>query len=389
MIVPGAPVATVALHRAATCQTRAAMRVAVPLEQCWHEVPGGTARTSIDLTAAVLSRGDVELVGVAARHHELPEPTWHPPIPVRHLPLPRLALYEAWHGLGRPRVEAASGAVDVMHNMAGVCAPSRAPMVATIHDLAFLQHPDLYTRHGLRFHHRALTLMRRRAERVFVPSMATFASCVDAGIGGDRLVHVPWGIAPTTVGPEAIDLVRTRFGIEGRYVVVVGTLEPRKNLRRLLEAWQELDPDDVELIVAGPSGWGDSGLDPALLHRVRPVGFVDMPTRDALYAGAELSVYPSIFEGFGLPVLESMALGCPVLTSSGTATEELVADGGGLAIDPFDSTAIAAGLDAVLGDPALRERLASETTEVARRYTWASAAETTVQVYREVSCTSG
>lgn len=361
------------------------MRVAIPLEQCWHEVPGGTALTSIDLARALDARDDLEVIGVAARHREPPPPPFTPPVPVRHLPLPRLLLYETWHGLRYPDVEAATGPVDLLHVVGGAVAAARVPMVVTIHDLAFLHHPDYFTRHGLRFFHRALDLTRRFAARVMVPSQATLDDCVRAGIAADRLVHVPWGVTVGTVGPDAIAAARARFGLDGPYVVMVGTLEPRKNLLGALEAWRRLDRPDARFVVVGPSGWGDA-VDPSSIpENVSITGFVDEPVRDALLAGADASLYPSLFEGFGLPVLEAMALGCPVITSSGTSTEELVDGGAGVAVDPRDPDAIAAALSTVLDDRTHRDELVRAGLERAAAYTWERAAELTVATYREVA----
>lgn len=365
------------------------MRVAVNLEQCWHEVPGGTARSSIDLVSALVEHPEVEVVGVAARHRRAPAEPWRPPVPVRHLPLPRTVLYEAWHGLRRPRVERWTGPVDVLHVLGGAVAASRAPLVVTIHDLAFLHHPEMFTRHGIRFFERALAITRSEASRVLVPSSATLEDCANAGIERSRLRHVPWGVEVTAVGSRQVEAVRRRFGIEGRYVVVVGTLEPRKNLRRLMDAWATVtdDParDDLTLVVVGPGGWGDALGSSGSAPNVTMTGFVDSATRDALYAGATASAYPSLFEGFGLPVLEAMALGCPVLTSSGTATEELVAGGAGVAVDPEDTSAIAAGLRSLVDDEELRTRIRDTALERARTYTWSRTAALTVDGYREVT----
>ena len=122
------------------CETRP-MRVAVPLEQCWHEVPGGTARTrSISWRRSMPGPTSRSSASPPATRAPPPDP-WRPPVEVRPLPLPRLALYEAWHGLRRPRVERVTGPVDVLHVVGGAVAASRAPMVVTIHDLAFLHHP--------------------------------------------------------------------------------------------------------------------------------------------------------------------------------------------------------------------------------------------------------
>lgn len=360
------------------------MRVAVNLEQCWHEVPGGTARTSIDVAAALDRRPDVDVIGVAARHRRPPADPWRPTVAVRHLPLPRPVLYEAWHGLRRPRVERWTGPVDVHHVLGGAVAASRAPLVVTIHDLAFLHHPDLFTRHGLRFFERALAITRDEAERVLVPSRATLEDCVAAGVERARLRHAPWGFDVPVVDPAAIEAARARFGIGGRYVVVVGTLEPRKNLPRLLDAWRTVDEPDTTLVVVGPDGWGDALGSAGPVPNVTMTGFVDDATRNALYAGAAASAYPSLFEGFGLPVLESMALGCPVVTSSGTATEELVEGGAGLAVDPLDTAAIAEALVALLRDDELRAAVGATGLERSRAYTWDRNVDSTVEAYREV-----
>ncbi len=361
----------------------APMRIAVPLEQCWHEVPGGTARTSIDLTSALAAEPGVEIVGVAARHSSPPPEPWRPTVPVEHLRLPRAALYESWHGLQRPRVEAATGPVDVCHVVGGAIAPSAAPLVVTVHDLAFLHHPAMFTRHGLRFFRRALQLTIERARLVFVPSMATLEDCVAAGIDRARLRHVPWGVTVSDPDDVAVTAARDAFGLRGDYVVMVGTLEPRKNLQGMLEAWRLLDRD-VDLVVVGPEGWGDT-VDPSLVpERLVKTGFVTAEVRDALYRGAAVSVYPSLFEGFGLPVLESMALGCPVVTSSGTSTEELVDDGAGLAVDPTDPAAIAHAVAGLLDDPAARDGLVERARRRASTYTWERTAAAVVDGYREV-----
>ncbi len=360
------------------------MRIAVPLEQCWHEVPGGTARASIDLTRALDARSGIEIVGVAARHPSPPPEPWQPTVPVHHLALPRPLLYETWHGLGRPRVESVTGPVDLCHVVGGAIAASDAPLVVTIHDLAFLHHPEMFTRHGLRFFRRALQLTIERATMVFVPSLATLEDCVRAGIDRNRLRHAPWGVTVSDPDDGAVAAARQRFGLHGDYVVMVGTLEPRKNLRGLLAAWSVLGRDDLGLVVVGPKGWGDA-VDPALIPpTLTRTGFVTEDVRDALYRGATVSVYPSLLEGFGLPVLESMALGCPVVTSSGTSTEELVEGGAGVAVDPKDPTAIAAAIAGLVDDPSGREDLAERARRRAAEYTWERTASAVIDGYREV-----
>jgi glycosyltransferase involved in cell wall biosynthesis len=363
------------------------MRVAVALEQCWHRVPGGSATSILGLLDALAATGAVDLVGVAARHPEPPEAPFRPSIEVRHLPLPRLALYEAWHAPGAlrwPAPQRATGPVDVVHATAVAVPPTGgAPLVATIHDLAFLAEPGSYTTHGLRFFRRGTELARRHARVVVVPSEATAAECRGAGFDPARLRVVPWGHRPRAVGDPEVAAAREAFGLPARYGLFVGTTEPRKNLPRLLRAWRAAGTD-VPLALAGPVGWGDDAALDALVREVgaRRLGYVEPAVRDALYAGAAVVAYPSVREGFGLPVLEAMSQGAPVLTSRGTATEEVLGDGGVL-VDPLDEASIADGIREVLGDAAAATAMGERGRARAAGYTWAACAEGYLSAYRE------
>jgi glycosyltransferase involved in cell wall biosynthesis len=348
------------------------LRVAVTLEQCWHAVPGGTARAALESIRALLAHSDLDLVGVSARHGSPPPAAWTPPIPVRSLPLPRLALYESWHWLRRPAVERATGPVDVIHATGMAVPPPSAPIVVTVHDLAFLRDPSQFTRRGVSFFRRAIELARRDATLVMCPSQATLDDCARNGFGRDRLRLVPWGIEPQPVDPSGVAGVRARFGISGPYVLWTGTIEPRKNLPVLLDAFERLGRDDLSLVLAGPQGWSeDLGERLARLgDRVRTVGFVDPDVLRALYAGAEVFCFPSIEEGFGLPVLEAMAQATAVITSSGTATAEVAGDAG-LLIDPRDGTALTEALARLLDDDDERHRLAKAGhTRAVEHFSW-------------------
>ena len=154
------------------------MLVAVTLEQCWHDVPGGTATSALDLVAGLQTQSDVDVVGVAARHSEPPPPPWVPPVNMMHHKLPRAALYESWHRTGRPLIEDITGPVDLVH-ATGVAVPgTKAPLVVTVHDLAFEHFPEHPTRWGLRFFKRAIDRARERADAIICPSEATATDCV-------------------------------------------------------------------------------------------------------------------------------------------------------------------------------------------------------------------
>lgn len=362
------------------------MRVAVTLEQCWHAVPGGTAVAALELVRALDARGDVDLVGVAARHRHPPAEPWQPSIPVRQLWPNRLLLYELWHSRLplAPRVERASGPVDLVHGTGVVFPRADAPVVMTVHDLAFLDDPSLVTKHGHRFFRRATELTREHARYVMCSSRATMADCVLAGFDTERLRLVPLGVNSTPRSDDDVARVRAKFGIPRRYVMFTGTVEPRKNLPRLLRAFATLPRDDVDLVLVGPAGWNES-LDSELARiegRVHSIGFLERPDLESLLAGAAVFCLPSLKEGFGLPVLEAMAQGAPVVTSAGTSTAEVAGDAG-LLVDPLDERAIAAAIQELLEDRALAEQLASAGRANAALYTWERTAAATKAVYDE------
>ncbi|MGH9246392.1 MAG: glycosyltransferase family 4 protein [Acidimicrobiales bacterium] len=360
------------------------MRVAVTVEQAWHPVPGGIGVSTVELLGALRNRAALDLVGVAARHREPPAEPWRPPIPVRHLPLPRVALYDAWHTIRWPAIERATGPVDVVHAMYFAIPPCRAPLVATFHDLLFLAYPEHYTWHTRWVFNRALELARRHARLVMCPSQATIDECRQAGFDADQLRLVPWGVRPETSAPGDQKAVRERYHLDRPYVMFCGTVEPRKNLPRVIEAFRAVDRPELELVIVGPRGWRED-LDTAVDRsngRVRLLGFVPRRDVDALYAGAALVVYPSLREGFGLPVLEAMAQGAAVVTSRGTATEEAVGDAG-LLVDPLDVDAIAAAIVRLLDDRALADRLGAAARARAGTFTWDRTADLVADVYRE------
>jgi glycosyltransferase involved in cell wall biosynthesis len=245
---------------------------------------------------------------------------------------------------------------------------SPAPLVVTVHDLALLRHPELFTRWMRLYGAVALRKILRRADRLLAVSDFTKREVVElVGVSEERVRVVPNSTGPSfrPDGPTA----------EGDYVLAVGTLEPRKNLGRLADATRRLG---LELRIVGARGWGDVDLS---ANGIRWLG--ELPDEDvaALYRGALCFAYPSLYEGFGIPVLEAMRCGVPVVTSAGTVMEELTGDAAEL-VDPFDAGSIAAGIERAIER---RADLAARGLERARGYTWAAAAEATVAVYRELA----
>ena len=364
-------------------------RVALPVEQCWHRVPGGTARSAIASIQALRAHTDLDLVGVSARHAGPPADPWRPPIPVRALPLPRRALYEAWHRLRRPAVQRATGDVDVIHATGMAVPPRSAPLVVTIHDLAFLDDPSQFTSRGVRFFHRCIDLARSDADLVTCPSQATIDQCIARGFDPARLRLVPWGIDVRVTPDDDIAATLQRYGLERPYVLWTGTIEPRKNVPTLIDAFGRLDRDDVDLVLAGPEGWNDELERVAERSRASRAGSIasascPTPTSTPSTPAPPPSAFPSRAEGFGLPVLEAMAQGAPVVTSQGTATAELIGESdAGLLVPADDADALAGALATLLDDPEDRTRRGKAALERSRAFSWARAASRLAAVYEE------
>lgn len=367
------------------------MRVAVTVEQSWHVVPGGIATSTVELVRALAERRDLDIVGVAAWHRKPPADAFVPVVPIRHLPLPRRVLYETWQWLRWPEVERASGPVDVVHDAGYVVPPSKAPLVATVHDLWFLNHPDHYTWHSLAVMKRGFELARRHARFIMCPSRASIEACHAAGIEPERLRLVPWGVRARPLGDVEAARIVHGYGLERPYVLFCGTIEQRKNLLRLLRAFEKLERTDAEIVLAGPRGWNPEAwneemetLVARLGKRCRRLGAIPPHDLDALCAKASVVVYPSLGEGFGFPVLYAMAQGAPVVTSAGTATAEVAGDAA-LLVDPLEIDAIAEAIERVLDDRQLASALAEKGRRRTTAFSWDRAAALATEVYEEAA----
>lgn len=285
---------------------------------------------------------------------------------------------------------------DLVHGTNGILPHcGGTPTVLTIQDVTFLSHPEVHSRLS-RFHLRRMVPRAcRRAGLVVVPSRAT-AEELRLRCGVDsakiRVVHDGYDDARFTPDPQPGDAaVLERHGIDGPFVLFVGTIEPRKNLVRLLEAFAQLHREGLphRLALAGELGWGyrpvierlaSADLKGGIL-RLGRVADADLP---ALYRGAAAFVYPSLFEGFGLPVLEAMACGAPVITSNVSSLPE-VAGEAALTVPPDDVAALAAALRAVLRNGALARRLRVAGPIRAASFTWRETARGVAEVYREAA----
>lgn len=341
-------------------------------------MPGGTAVAAIEVARAMPNvREDISLIGVAGKHSVAPHEAFAPPCEVCQLPLAGGLLYEASLRFNRPRVERVLGSIDLLHCTSVIPFATRAPMIATVHDCAFLHHPQFFTRRGNNVFRRSLQVLKKRAAMVLCSSFATVNDCLEFGFSPDRVRHVTLGVRVEIALDDDIVKARAAYLLPSEYLLFVGTLEPRKNLARLVEAISS-HPEAPVLVIAGAEGWGELDIPPGT--NVKFIGFVDEKHLAGLYAGARVMCYPSVWEGFGLPILEAMAQGTPVVTSSGTSTEE-VANGAAVLVDPYSAESIWDGIERALRD---HDELAVLGRARARTATWEHTAALTAQAYDEV-----
>lgn len=302
-------------------------------------------------------------------------------------PIPARVARALWTHLDGPRIERWTGPVDVVHALNFVAPPARAPVVVMIHDLAVVRYPELCTADTLRYP-AAIERALRRGAHLHVPSDFVAAEVRDAfGVAPGRVTRVYSGLSPSPPGDAAAG--RRRVGAD-RYVLALGTVEPRKNLPVLVRAFDSLAAADrsVHLAVVGPDGWGRDEFERSRAgarHRDRicRLGYVLAVERADLLAGASAFAYPSIYEGFGFPPLEAMAAGIPVVAARAGALPEVLGDAA-LLVDPTDDAGLAVGLERALADDALRARLVVAGRDRSARYTWPAAAGALLDLYRSL-----
>lgn len=268
---------------------------------------------------------------------------------------------------------------------------SPVPVVVTFHDATFFTHPELHERVKVAFFRQSMRLAARRASRIVAVSETTRDGILaHLRVDPDRIDVVHEGVDLEELSPpsqDELDAFRRRRGLTRPWIAFIGTLEPRKNVPRLLDAFSRLADDwPGDLVVAGRLGWGSEGLGQALARvpagRVHRLGYVADDERRCLLGGAELVCYPSLAEGFGLPVIEAMACGAAVVTSATSATGEVAGDAAEL-VDPEDTASLERGMRRVLDDDGLRTDLQERGRARAARFTWDRTAEAMLEVYRK------
>lgn len=266
----------------------------------------------------------------------------------------------------------------------------KTPFVITIHDLSFLHHPEWFTPGRARFYRAAIARSARRALRVVADSRATADDLVRLlEIPARRIDVIPLGVHPRfrPAEPAQCAWVRDAYRLPESFFLFVGTLEPRKNLGRLIRAWARVADHVPDLVVIGRQGWKMGAVRQLLQtvpcrERIHWTGHVADDDLPALYSAATAFVWPSLMEGFGLPPLEAMACGTPVLTSNTSSLPEVMGDAALLA-PPEDEEALERAMLLLASDETLRVRLADAGRRRAAGFTWAHTARLTRESYLE------
>jgi glycosyltransferase involved in cell wall biosynthesis len=328
--------------------------------------------------------------------------TWPSLLPpnfaIRPFPLSFRASAVLWHRLGAPLpVTRFTGEADVYHAPNFLLPPTgRSRGVVTVHDLTFFHHPECAVPGLVKLLKREVPRSLARAAAVTADSQATASDLVAAFAARPEQITVVPGAVDARFRPErrpeVLAAMDRLYGGERPFILTVGRLEPRKNLRRLIAAYAEVRErlsGAPRLLIAGGQGWlyqdlYDAVIELGLTDEVVFLGFVPDDHLPALLSLARAFVYPSLYEGFGLPVLEAMACGTPVACSNTSSLPE-VAGEAALLFDPTDTAAIGAALERLLNDDALRADLARRGPEQAARFSWTDSARRLRALYERIA----
>jgi glycosyltransferase involved in cell wall biosynthesis len=306
---------------------------------------------------------------------------------------PRKLLTATWAYTEFPDLERFVGDVDVFHCPGFQVPPSRrSATVFTIHDLIALSHPELSIPSSVRHFRPRVKHYARRADMIAAVSKATAAVAMEhLDLPEDKVAVVyPGATHFRRADPDDVSGMKNRFGIKGDFILFVSRLDPRKNLARLFRAFEMSSlAADFEFLFVGPKGWRMEEMiktwrSVKCSERIRWLDYVTDDDLGRLYSGAAFLAYPSIVEGFGLPILEAMSVGCPVLTSNVSSMPEVAGDAA-FYVDPFDVDSIAQGLVQLASDSDLRDKLAGAGYERVKSFTWDKMAENILAVYERAS----
>ena len=352
--------------------------------------PAGAGRYVVELAGQLARSPDVDMVYIARKNDAARWDALDVTSRTRAVAPALRPLRLAWEQLALPG-ELHRSAVEV-HHAPHYTMPERArvPTVVTIHDMTFFDNPEWHERSKVALFRRAIRVAVERADHLIAVSGDT-ARRIRERFGEVDISVIPHGIDHERFHPRAsADESRMLgdIGIPERYIGFVGTIEPRKNLPHLIQAFDRIAGDypDLHLVIAGQRGWGLDSFESALASsrhtdRIVITGYLPEQAVPALLRQASVVAYPSLAEGFGLPALEALACGAPLVSTTGSAVEEVVG-GTAMLVPPGDVNALASALDRTIREP--DQQRISTGLAIAGRFTWAASAAAHIDVYRKV-----
>ena len=263
--------------------------------------------------------------------------------------------------------------IDIFHASNWSLPKTKSKLITTIHDLAFLKYPKTLPPYLVAVHTNYLQRAKKYADRIITVSQSTKKDLVNYGIS-EAKISVIYEAASPIFKPVNPSVTKTKYGLAKPYFLSVGTLEPRKNITRLIKAYLSIKTD-LQLIIVGKFGWGETYDNHS---GIKFIGFVPDEDLVGLYSGAKAFIYPSLYEGFGLPVLEALSCGCSVITSNCSSLPE-VGGKAALYVDPENINSISQAMTAVL-----KLNLREKSLKQAKQFSWEKTARETLKVYQEV-----
>ena len=361
------------------------MKVAFSLTQFAHAVPGGTGVSASELHKALSAQSnplDLVAVGAAAIGRS---PGWALPQPSVRFKLPYPALYDLWNRTGRGALDGLVPDADVAHLTLAFCpARGQVPQVCTVHDVFPVTHPEVFSRRGAKVMLAGLGRVLERSDLIVTISNASADALLAQGASADKIRVVPWGATPEHFEDDDLEDLKRRLNLPDRFVLFAGTIEPRKNLDVVLAAMEAAGPD-VHLVLVGPSGWGEINdrLANVSEERIHILGWQERRDLLGLMTVASAVCMPSLAEGFGLPALEAMAQGTPVIHSECAALTEVV-EGTGRQVHSADVDGWAAAMSTFVSDDEMSAEMGRAAKVRSALFTWERTADLMRAVYEEL-----
>lgn len=297
-----------------------------------------------------------------------------------------------WNKIGYPKIKSVLPSISVFHSWDWLQPPDRdLPLVSTIHDMAIMKFPETAHPKIKAMHEQSWKILKERKAHIIAVSRATKNDIVKILEIPENMVHVVHEALPVEVQQVAEQLnedeeaiLKAKLKLEKPYILFVGTREPRKNLTRLIEAWMPMQKD-IELVIAGDVGWDETDKKFVNVENLRFLGRVTDPELSVLYMNAKLFAFPSLYEGFGLPILEAFYHGTPVVTSNVSSMPEIAGNAAEL-VDPQSAESIRMGIETILNESEDAQKMRIQRMIIRQHmFNWQKVATETIAVYEKAA----